>query len=618
MTTLRRIVAALRRWASGAHAEHELHTEIESFAELRADELRAAGLPDAEARRRALAEIGGIESVKESVRERRTGAIVEQAFQDVRYAFRMLARSPGFTVVAVLVLALGIGANVAIFSLINAALFRPLPVRAPQELVFGYRSNNGSYLGVGLDDYNRLAQRTDVFAQLTGSAADFARLRVGDGVEKVRGAVVVANYFDVLGVAAALGRTFSRNDGSMAADPSVVIGHDLWGRQFNADPGIIGTTISLGPGVGAYTTEQGRRYTVVGIAPKSFHGTGSPWEATEYWVPLQQRAADYVCADPEFLSLTPVMLIGRLASGVTFGDAVAFMSTVNGSSAMGSTSASANNVSTVLRQSPITRLPFDRLTTQTSSPLAAALMAVSGLVLIIAAANLVGLYMARSITRRSDTAIRLTLGAGRGRIVRQWLTESLLLSLAGGLGGLAAARALVQLFLVNLPASFGTGAYASRVSLDVPLDFRVLAFTTAVCVLAGLVVGFAPAWQASKTDVLSSFSGSAASSPRRDRFQMRRWILIPQIALSLTLLLVSGVMVRALLKVEQASTGYAPEAVVSVEYQVPVPPQCEQNRVQPARPSHGASGQASGGLGRAARADECRTFADRALGHPQA
>ncbi len=574
MRTLRRITATLRRWRSRDRAERELHDEIQSYAALRAEELRADGVPDDEARRRALAELGGIESVKESVRERRTGAVAEQVMQDVRYALRSLARSPGFSAVAILVLALGIGANAAIFSLINAVLFRPLPVRAPQELVYAYRASNGSYSGLTLDDYDRIAQRTDLFGALTGSTVDFARLRVGEGIEQVRGAAVVANYFDVLGVAPVFGRSFADGEGAMTATPSVVISHDLWMRQFNGAPGIIGTAIDLGPGVGGYTTERSRSYTIIGIAPESFHGTGSPWEQTEYWVPLQQRAADYACADPTYLSRAPVVVIGRLAPGVKFGEAAAFVSTL---SASNTPSRPGAKVATVLRPSRISRLPFDALSTLPVSPLAAALMAVSGLVLIIAAANLIGLYMARSITRRADTAIRLTLGAGRGRIVRQWLIESLVLSLAGGLGGLALARALVQLFLVNLPSSFGARSYATRVSLEVPIDLRVLVFTAVVCLAAGLLIGVIPARQASQTDVLSSLSGSATSAPRRDRSQMRRWILIPQVALSLTLLLVAGVLVRALLKQEWSSPGYTAEGVVSVEYQLPVAPRCQQS-----------------------------------------
>lgn len=565
MTTLRRIVAALRRWGSHGQAEHDLHNEIQSFAELRADELRAAGVPDAEARRRALAEMGGAEFVKESIRVGRAGAAVAQTLQDVRYAFRSLARSPGFSIIAILVLALGIGANAAIFSLVNAALLRPLPVRAPEELVYAYQ--------LGIDGYDRLAQRRDLFATMTGSAVDLARLRVGDEVTQIRGAAVLANYLEVLGVVPAFGRTFTAAESSMAAAPSVMISHDLWTRQFNGAQGIIGTTIDLEPGVGGYTTERGRSYTVIGIAPEGFRGTGSPWEPTEYWVPLQQRAADYTCADPTYLPRAPIVAIGRLAAGVKFVEAAAFVRTLSASKATTGPGAKGP----VLSPSRRSRLPFGSLSTMTASPLAAALMAVSGLVLIIAAANLVGLFMARSITRRADTAIRLTLGAGRRRIVRQWLTESLLLSLMGGLGGLALARALVQLFLVNLPSSFGAGSNATRVSLEVPVDLRVLTFTAVVCLVAGLLVGVIPARQASQTDVLSSLSGSATSAPRRGRSQMRRWILIPQVALSLTLLLVAGVLVRALLTQEWASPGYTAEGVVSVEYQVPVPPGCQQS-----------------------------------------
>jgi predicted permease len=497
-------------------------------------------------------------------------------WQDVRHAIRILAKSPAFTAVAVVVLAFGIGLNAALFSIVNAFLFRPLPVRAPGELRYVY----SQYLeqpqpptGITYHEYLYLRDNTNVFREVFARQTDGATLRTGGDAEPVTGEMVTANYFDVLGVRAALGRTLQPADEVPNAEPVVVISHGLWRARFNADPNVLGRTIQLDAraGVGSgHVANELRPYTIVGVMAPEFRGTISRWEPAGFWVPVVQRAVDYEIDVRDFLRrYSMVVMVGRLKPGVTDEQAQAVIAAQGLQWHRAEYAASRERWTLILRDSPSGWLPFDRSGRVVPARLAGALMAVAGMVLLIAAANLAGILRARGVLRRAETAVRLALGAGRWRVTRQLLTEGVLLSALGGACGLLLARVLVALFLAYTPVQFG-GRFSrlARFSLDIPVDTRVLAFTVVASAVIGLLIGLAPARQASRTDLLGALSGSAAAAPKMVRSRLRYWIVVPQVCLSLALLLTAGVFVRTLLNAELTDHGYDPEHVVYVDYQL--------------------------------------------------
>lgn len=503
-------------------------------------------------------------------------------WQEIRHAARTFARSPVFAAVAVLVLALGIGANTAIFSIVNAVLFRPLPVVAPDELRYLYVTTPQWLYGIPYRDYEYLRQQNDVFTDVAGWSGDTAKLGSGLDTEQVRGETVSANYFDLLGVRPIVGRTFVPDDDTPGAAPAIVISHALWKRRFNSDPEILGKGVDLRAMIGlvGYYSSHRRSYTVIGVMPPEFKGISSVWESSEFWTPLLQRTLDRQDASQERWPNQPrpapedsisVFAVGRLKPGVTDAHARGVVATA-GRHMRDRNPKTRAEWTLTCSGSPKSRLPFDRTGKVVPGRLAAALMAVSAMVVLIAAANLAGMLMARGVTRRGEVAIRLALGAGRWRVTRQALTESALLSTLGGMSGLLFARVLVGLFLAYMPGRFGGGLSALRlVSLDVPIDIRVLLFTALMCVGAGVVVGLTPALQAMKTDLLSALSGGSVVVPAQARSRLRHGIVIPQVCLSLVLLLAGGVLVRTLLRAELIDRGFRPAHVIYADFELPMP-----------------------------------------------
>jgi putative ABC transport system permease protein len=495
--------------------------------------------------------------------------------QDVRYSLRALARQPSFACTAVLVLGLAVGVNTAVFSLINSLLLRPLPVHAPHELGFVYYSGEG---GISYSNYLQLLEKTDAFSGLAARAGDLARLHIvssgaSSGVDELvtlYGEMVSQNYFDVLGVRPRMGRAFDAGDGSLAATPLAVISETLWRTHFGADPDILGRALRI-----ESPAYQGRYmgtkdYTIVGVMPAEFRGTGSPWQPAVYWVLLPQRALDRASHDPrriDPIGRAPALPIGRLKPGVSFFQARAAVDVAGRDIIQHQPYRVEGNPTYVLEDAPRLRLPFQGAFRFSVPRLVAALIAVATLLMVIAATNLAGMLLARGVARRAEIGIRLSLGAGKARLMRQLLVESLLLAVGGTLAGLALARVLVIVALREIPRL--PGMYAAALSADVPLDWRVLLFAAATCFGTALVVGLMPAIAAVRVDLLSSLAGGGAGVPRQSRSRMRRLVLVPQVALALMLLLVSGVLVRSLLRVELASAGYDPVHVVLLNIQLP-------------------------------------------------
>jgi predicted permease len=473
--------------------------------------------------------------------------------QDVRYGLRMLWRSPGFTAVAVVSLALGIGVNTAIFSLFNAVLVRPLPVVAGQGSLVWLRAPN-SY--PDYQDYREQAHSFEGLAAATGTR-EFSLAREGYP-ELLKGEFVTANYFDVLGVPVQLGRAFLEDEGREPL-PVVVLGDRLWRTRFGADPSVVGRQITL----------NGLGFNVVGVAPEKFIGTEVGLER-DLWVPLSlepvlnpQTAAREAREGREGRSLLRerhsywLAVFGRLKGGVTREQAGAEMEAVARRVAEGA--GERVGAETLRRVQPLALSggldPRDR---EEALPVAGVVMGIVGLVLLIACANIAGLLVARGAVRRRETAVRQALGASRRRLIRQWLTESVLLGIAGGAAGL-----LLALWANDLVLSYARATPLA--SLDLSLDLRVLAFTLFVSVGAGIVFGLAPALQASRLDIVTALKTEdalARAGSRRSR--LRSVFVTAQVTLSVVLLVCAGLFIRSLQSAHSIDPGFRVERALTV------------------------------------------------------
>jgi len=515
--------------------------------------------------------------------------MVDTIRQDVVYAVRGFRRSRAFTLIALLVLAFGIAANTTVFSVVNAVLLRPLPVSKPEDLRFlnvvFVRLSNLRHT-VPYRTFEQLAQRRDVFSGVTAFFGDGAKIGNGASASRVVGERVTTGYFDVLGVHAALGRTFVPSDDEPGADPVIVISDRFWRTRLDGDPNVLGRTIDLRAqftNAGTYLRHH-RLYTIVGVMPPVFKGITTVWIPSDYWVPLRQRASDLVAAQAEisggYADAASVAagiawrmdadVVARPLPGVSEAAVAAAIAAAEQDmpeAKLATSHGLRTEKGTIVSERSLEgRLPFDPTGKVVPERLAAALMLVPLLVVLIAATNLAGILMARGVARRGEIGVRLALGAGRGRVARQMITESLLLSLAGAAAAILLSRAFITIFAAYMPRLGGIGGFSfTAVSLEVPLDGRVLLFTLALGLGTGVLVGMTPAIQALRTDILTVLAGGAAAPAASPRSRFRRWIVVPQICFSVVLLLAAGVLVRALLRAEFGDRGFDPDGVVYAE-----------------------------------------------------
>jgi predicted permease len=469
-------------------------------------------------------------------------------WQDVRYGARMLWKNPGFTGVAVVVLALGIGANTTIFSLINGLLLRPLVgVAAPERLVAVYTSDfsSGSFGSSSYPDYVSFRDGADAFEALAAYESAAASLTGNDEPQRLRGEAVTGNYFQVLGVGAAAGRTLLPEDETTASgNPVVVLSHNLWQRRFNSDPTIINQTINL----------DGRAHTVVGVAGEKFRGLhmGLP---PEFWQPMPPARNDAGARGSRSLQV-----VGRLREGANLEAANAQVTAIAARLAQDFPETNRGTLERPDEPRPVIVLPESRIGPRQRNTIAGMmgmLMLMVGLVLLIACANVANLLLARASVRRREIAIRLALGSGRLRLVRQLLTESMCLALLGGVGGL-----LLTLWTSDfLPKFFPAEATGG---LDLSVDWRVLGFTLGLSVLTGILFGLAPALQASRPDLLSALKDDTGAPEVRGfgRFGLRNGLVVLQVALSLVLLICAGLFMRSLRAASTADPGFNAENVL--------------------------------------------------------
>jgi len=512
----------LQRLLHHARAERQLDSELRFHVEQQIADYIVAGMSPEEARRRARLEFGGLDQVKEEVHEAERGYLLETLLQDVRYGLRMLRKDASFTAIAVLTLALGIGANTAIFSLVDAVLLRPLPFRDPARLI---GVQNATYPKGGFAAMRRQVHTMNVVAYDDGH--QFNLTGFGEPV-RLNGTLVSANFFSVLGAKPQLGSTFSPGQDEAGRDAYVVLSHAVWEKIFRGNPSAIGLVIDL----------DGVPRQILGVMPVGFR---FPSPATEVWIPLgidPRNATDYWAQDY-------MPAIGRLKPGVTMARAQAELRLFQ------------SHVRTMFPwpmpknwNAGLSVQPLQSVLAGNVRPWLLILLGAVGLVLLVACANVASLTLSRASIRTKEIAIRSSLGAGRPRIVRQLITESVVMALAGGTLGVLLAGSALSLLKTFLPGDTpGLG--------NIAIDWRVLAFTAAISVLAGIVSGAVPAVQSSRTDLnvslKSSGRGLVSSASRR----ARRVLVIGEIGLAVLLVSAAGLLIRSLWTLSHVNPGFS-------------------------------------------------------------
>jgi putative ABC transport system permease protein len=521
--------------------ERDIDQELRFHLEMEIQKNVSRGMNPSEARREALLRFGGVEKFKEECRDVRGAPLVESLLQDIRYGARILFRNPGFTVVAVLTLGLGIGANTAIFSVIYGVLMKPLPYADGSQLVIVQQKaplanvNNVPFSVKEVQDYREQNQTLqDVVEHHTMSFT----LLGGREPQRVQTGVVSANFFDVLGVKPLLGRTFVEADDQHGSDAVLVLSYEYWRRSHGGDPNIIGRTFQM----------NNRPHTVIGVLPPipQYPNEQDVYMPTSH---CPTRSSEQFIANRNARMMS---VFGRLKPGVPVAQAQADLTTLAGNlQKQYPESYPANRgyaASVVSLQEELTRR---------AKPTFLILLGTAGLVLLIACANVANLTLARLMRREREMAIRAALGAGRGRLIRQLLTESTLLSLAGGVLGLLLAAGGLQL-LVGFAERF-----TPRAS-EIKIDGFVLLFTLLVSAATGLIFGLMPAFSSDQhlTGTLKEGGGRSSAGLRRQR--IRNMLIVGQVGVSFILLIWAGLMLRSLIKLQHVNPGFDPERVLAM------------------------------------------------------
>ncbi|HSG47451.1 MAG TPA: ADOP family duplicated permease [Longimicrobiales bacterium] len=469
---------------------------------------------------------------------------------DFRYALRRLVRTPLFTAVAILSLALGIGANTAIFSLVNAVLLKGQPFSDPHELVELYTSESDGYpyATTSYLDFRAMKDETALFDGVVGTRTFLARFEQGERPELAFGELVSGDYFDVLGIPMALGRSFRpEEDATPGTHPVVIVGYRTWTSEYGGDPGILGETVVL----------NGHPFTVVGVAGEAFTGT-VPVVATAFFAPLMmtnELMGTMLESQLERRGSRSMFVKARLRDGVTVEQVNHRLAALSAGIAEAYPESNEARVFSALPSGEVSLHP---LVDRALVPVAGLLLAVVGIVLLIACANLASFLLARAEDRRKEIALRLALGAGRARLVRQLLVETLVLAGLGGVAGAFMAQWTLGLVLSFKPP------IPIPVDFAVPVDGNVLAFTALVSVVAGIAFGLAPALQATRPELAPTLKDEAGGAGKPGRFSLRGALVVTQVAFSFLLLIGAGLFVRSLQKAQAVDPGFytGPAAMV--------------------------------------------------------
>jgi putative ABC transport system permease protein len=466
---------------------------------------------------------------------------METLLQDIRYGIRMLLKRPGFTAVAVIALTLGIGANTAIFSVVNGVLLRPLPYKNPDRIVTIWEPSRGGHtLGLTDLEFFDYREQNHVFEELAAFATGSGNLTGTGEPERVAATWASGGFFPTVGVEAALGRAFNADDDKPGAAPVVVLSNGLWQRRYGSDPNIIGQQLSF----------NGVNRTIIGVMPRSFYFDN---KEVQLWLPLKLDRADLSPGDRSYLA------IARLKSDVTLEQSRVEM---NALAAQLAEEYKKRYPQGVNATQSLNLIPLHDLIVGDIRPALLVLLGAIGFVLLIACANVANLLLARAEARQKEIAIRVALGASRGRIIQQLLTESVLLSLLGGATGLLLAFWGVEALLAIAPANI------PRTS-EVAVDGTVLVFTLAVSVVAGIMFGLVPGLQSSRVDLHESFKARSGSTGGRGGRRTRRLLVVSEIALSLVLLVGAGLMIKSFWRLLNVDPGFDPGNVLTAQIALP-------------------------------------------------
>jgi len=516
--------------------ELQLDDELQSYVAMVADEKIAAGAPVAEARRSALADLGGVEQVKQAVRDRRTGTRLEALWQDVRYGWRQIVRSPGFTLAVIGTLALSIGANTAIFSVVNALMFKAPPYPEPDRMgtILWHIEGSQPYDGISEIDGEQWELLRDnvpsLLAAVTSPISSGANLEAGKVVEYVHAGRVSAHYFDVLGIRPRIGRGFTEDEDRPHGPKAVILSYALWRTRFRADPNLIGQAIEL----------KGQPYTVVGILPA---GAKTPLNADLYTALKPSRQGEGVA--------TNFGVVVRLRDGASWQQADAELSRAWAGEAR-------RFVNELHRGTKISfyTVPLQKGETAKLRPKVLILMLAASFILLIACSNLAGLTVVRMSRRTAEFATRLALGASRWRVQRQLWIENLLLAMIGGMAGVGVGCLALRGLLSLLPPDYLPVA-------DVPLDGRVLGFTLTVSLLTSILFGMLPALALKRIDLRSFVASRTVAGV--DRLRMRQVLIAGEVALTVVLMAAGGLLIRTLIHLETLPPGFNPVGVMTAK-----------------------------------------------------
>jgi predicted permease len=548
MSLLRNIATGLRSLFGKERIKREWDEELRGYLEMAVEEKMNQGLSRKEALRVVRLEQGTVEVAKEVVRSASWESVVETCWQDLRFAVRALRKSRTFTAVSVLTLALGIGANTAIFSMVDALVLRPLPVPNPEQiLILGLQQGNG---GVGsqfsVPEYRDIATQTSSsFSGVFGYWFGIDGLSVGAGADRIATNYVTGNFFSTLGIKPLLGRFVAPGEGeSPNSDPVIVLSYDYWRKRFGSDPSVVGSKVFV----------DGRPVTVIGVAPKNFYGISAVLNIQAY-LPLSMLTLEG--EPPDFMqnrTLRSMFVAARLLPDQTLSQASAALAVVADRMTQQFPAAEKDTGLMAFPELQARPNPDPNKTMLVISSLFLSLVII---ILLLACLNVANISLVRATVREGEMAIRAALGASRGRLVRQLLTESVLLSVLGGVVGVVMGRWVSYLLsTLDLHSEL-------PVHLDFGLDWRVFTYAMLVTMATGVVVGLLPAIRASRADV-NSLLHQVARSLLGGKHGLRSSLVVVQVAGSLTLLVIAGLFVRSLKVAERSDLGFDANQVADV------------------------------------------------------